>query len=284
MKNNTIKRNYKDGIFRTLFNNEEKLLELYNALSGRNYSLGTPVKIVTLDNVIFNEIKNDVAFVIDDRFIILAEHQSTLSPNFPLRMFCYLGKEYEKLSYSEVVYSKRPVYIPTPELYVFYDGKEDSPEEWELKLSDSYKEKCGKIAVETVVKVYNVNYDKGAKLLEKCKTLQEYSMFMHMVRTKFIEIGELEIAVKESIRECIENNILAEYLMEQRGNIMSVLEVNLTLEERDAIREQDGYARGLEAGEVKSKRETAIKMKEKGFDYKTISELTGLTEEEIESL
>ena len=29
--------------------NEEKLLELYNALSGRNYPEGTPIKIITLE-------------------------------------------------------------------------------------------------------------------------------------------------------------------------------------------------------------------------------------------
>lgn len=99
--------------------NEEKLLELYNALTDRNYPEGTPIKIITLDNVIFNEIKNDVAFIIDDRFIILTEHQSTLSPNFPLRMLCYLGKEYEKTSFSKDIFSTRLKKIPTPELMCF---------------------------------------------------------------------------------------------------------------------------------------------------------------------
>ena len=99
MIENDVNRKFKDGIFRTLFNDEEKLLELYNALSNRNYPKGTPIEIVTLDNVIFNEIKNDTAFIIDDRFIILTEHQSTKSPNFPLRMLCYFAKEYEKKYY-----------------------------------------------------------------------------------------------------------------------------------------------------------------------------------------
>lgn len=288
MEKETVKRNYKDGIFRDLFNNEGRLLELYNALSGESYPVGTPIKIVTLDNVIFNELKNDIAFVIDNRFIILAEHQSTFSPNFPLRMFCYLAREYEKLCYTEIVYSKRQVMIPTPELYVFYDGKEDYPEEWELKLSDAYLGKCDKITVEAVVKIFNVNYDKGAKLLEKCRTLQEYSLLMQMVRTKFAVTGSRETAVKESIRECIESDILAEYLKEQRGDIMSILEVNLTLEERDAIREQDGYYRGridgLEEGQREKAFEIAKNLKKAGLDIELIAENTGLTVEEIEAL
>lgn len=114
MAENEVKRTYKGGVFRSLFNNDEKLLELYNALMDRNYSEGTPIKIITLGNVIFNEIKNDVAFIIDDRFVILTEHHSTLSLNFPLNMLCYLGKEYKKTSFGKDIFSTRLKKIPTP--------------------------------------------------------------------------------------------------------------------------------------------------------------------------
>lgn len=99
--------------------------------------------------------------------------------------------------------------------------------------------------------------------------MQEYSFFMRMIRQKFAQTGELETAVKESIRECIKNDILAEYLMKQRGDIMSILEVDLTLEECGAIREMDGYMRGEE---------------EKGFDYEVIQDITGLSIEEISGI
>lgn len=276
MAENEIKRTYKDGVFRSLFNNEEKLLELYNALTDRNYPEGTPIKIITLDNVIFNEIKNDVAFIIDDRFIILTEHQSTLSPNFPLRMLCYLGKEYEKTSFSKDIFSTRLKKIPTPELYVFYEGVEDAPVEWELKLSDAFKEKCDTISVEVVVKVINVNYEKGAELLARCKTMQEYSLFMHMIRVKYAETGDINTAVRETIRECINSDVLREYLMDQRGDIMSVLEVNLTIEEREEIRWQDGYEEAT--------CRIAKNLKASGMDVEMIAENTGLSVEEIEEL
>lgn len=202
--------------------------------------------------MIFNEIKNDVAFIIDDRFIILTEHQSTRSPNFPLRMLCYLGKEYEKTSFSKDIFSTRLKKIPTPELYVFYEGVEDAPVEWELKLSDAFKEKCDTISVEVVVKVINVNYEKGAELLARCKTMQEYSLFMHMIRVKYAEAGD----------------------------IMSVLEVNLTIEEREEIRWQDGYEEGVEEATLK----IAKKLKASGMDVEAIAENTGLNVEEIEGL
>ncbi len=284
MAENEINRKYKDGMFRSLFNNEEKLLELYNALSDKKYPIGTPIKIITLDNVFFKEIKNDIAFIIDDRFIILTEHQSTLSPNFPLRMFCYLGKEYERVCYSDAVYSKRLVHIPTPELYVFYDGKEDAPEEWTLKLSDAFIEKCDKITVETVVKVINVNYEKGAEFLARCKTMQEYSLFMHMIRLKYAEVGSIETAVTETIRECIDSDILKEYLMEQRGHIMSVLEVDLTREQCEAIRWRDGYEDGREDGERNKAIEIAANLKKAGLPIEMIAENTGLSIEDVEKL
>ena len=34
-----IKRTYKEGVFSKVFNDKESLIELYNALSGRNYSV-----------------------------------------------------------------------------------------------------------------------------------------------------------------------------------------------------------------------------------------------------
>ncbi len=284
MTESNVNRMFKDGVFRTLFNDEEKLLELYNALSEKEYPKETPVRIITLDNVFFREIKNDIAFIIDDKFIILTEHQSTLSPNFPLRMFCYLAKEYEKESYSDAIYSKRLVTIPTPELYVFYDGKEDAPEEWELKLSDAFTEKCDKILVEAVVKVINVNYEKGAEFLDRCKTMQEYSLFMYKLRMKYAETGNIEMAVTGAISECIRNDILKEYLMKQRGHIMSVLEVDLTREQCEAIRWRDGYEDGKDEGRAEGVRTVAANLKADGIPIDVIAKNTGLTEEEIESL
>lgn len=57
---------------------------------------------------------------------------------------------------------------------------------------------------------------------------------------------------------------------------MSFLEVNLTEEEKDAIRRQDGYNEAM--------RDTALKMKEKGLDFAEIEEFTGLSKEKIEKL
>ena len=46
----------------------------------------------------------------------------------------------------------------------------------------------------------------------------------------------------------------------------------------------EGEKIGIEKGKIESKYETVKKMKLKGFDVKLISEITGLTENEIEKL
>ena len=67
----SVNREYKDSLFTTLFNAAEKLLSLYNALSGSELPLDTPVEIATLDDVLFNHRRNDVAFVLGDKIVIL---------------------------------------------------------------------------------------------------------------------------------------------------------------------------------------------------------------------
>lgn len=162
-----VKHTYKDGVFRRLFNDKEKILELYNALTGENYPPDTDVKIVTLDNAVFGDMKDDLSFMIEDRFIILTEHQSTINPNMPVRELCYIAKQLEKLVFSKAIYSKRLIKLPTPEFYVFYNGAEDFPVCREQKLSDAFAVKCDKISLELKVKVINVNYDKGAEILSR---------------------------------------------------------------------------------------------------------------------
>ena len=290
-----IRKNYKDGVFRKLFADKEKLIELYNALSGSDYSLDTELEIVTLDNSIFGDLKNDLAFIIDNKFIILVEHQSTVNPNMPLRMLIYIAQQYEKLCYSNEIYSSRRIAIPVPEFYVFYNGIADTPTEEELKLSDSFKIKCDTIPLEVIVKLINVNYEKGAALLERSRTLNEYSRFIYSIREKAKDM-KLQDAVEETIDECMKEGMLRDFLKKNGGEIMSILCHELTREECEAIRENDGYLRGLEEGETRGiaqgreegllegKKTIARNLKSVGIPIDIIAENTGLTIEEVEKL
>ncbi|MFR0848506.1 MAG: hypothetical protein ACLSG9_11495 [Eubacterium sp.] len=60
----TVRRTYKDTVFRKIFNNKENLLALYNALNGTHYNNPEDIEIITLDNALFLKMKNDIAFLV----------------------------------------------------------------------------------------------------------------------------------------------------------------------------------------------------------------------------
>lgn len=70
-------------MFRFLFQNKKDLLELYNAVNGSDYTDPEALEIITLEDVLFMKMKNDLSFMISDQ-LNLYEHQSTYSPNLPL--------------------------------------------------------------------------------------------------------------------------------------------------------------------------------------------------------
>ena len=91
-----VNRNYKDTIFRMLFSDRKNLLSLYNAINGTSYMNPEDLEIVTLENAIYMGMKNDLSFIIDTN-LFLYEHQSTYTPNMPLRDLFYISAEYQKL-------------------------------------------------------------------------------------------------------------------------------------------------------------------------------------------
>ena len=133
----SVNREYKNSLFTTLFNDAEKLLSLYNAVSGSDLPLDTPVEIATLEDVLFNYRRNDLAFVLDDKIIILIEHQSSISANMPLRLLIYVARIYEKLIDNTAVYKSKLLKIPKPDFIVLYNGTDEFPDEKILRLSDA---------------------------------------------------------------------------------------------------------------------------------------------------
>ena len=208
-------RKYKDSVFVDLFSEDEKakenFLSLYNALHGTNLQLSCPVENIRLDNVMYMNIINDVSCLVDGKIIVLAEHQSTINENMPLRFLQYISRLYEKLQAPADRYLRKLSKIPTPEFYVFYNGIEDYPKTTTLKLSDAFITRPKLIPLELEVKVYNINKNKETEVLSRCKTLEEYSLFVEEVR-KQTQLDS-ENGFTNAVKICIEKGILKEYLM-----------------------------------------------------------------------
>ena len=118
-------KQYKDRMFRMVFSDKEKLLELYNAVSGKHYEDPELLTINTLENAIYMSMRNDISFLIDSR-LSLYEHQSTYNPNIPLRFLFYLSDLYSSMINETKLYGNIPIDIPVPKFLVFYNGKEQS--------------------------------------------------------------------------------------------------------------------------------------------------------------
>mgnify|MGYP004450860213 CR=1 FL=1 len=72
-ENKTTNKKYKDTVFRMLFNNKKEALGLYNNLFDTEYTDESLIDIVTLEDVLFIPRKNDVAFTMNGRFVVLIE-------------------------------------------------------------------------------------------------------------------------------------------------------------------------------------------------------------------
>ena len=196
-----LERNYKDSVFVTVFHEKDKLIELYNAIFDTNYGMDTAIDIVTIKDVLFRTLKNDVSFVLDKRFVVLVEHQSTINGNLPLRDLLYIATVLKRMIDTKQLYREKTLRIPRPSFIVLYNGSEDIPAYQELRLSNAYlgeKEEAEEDALQLIVKVYNINTGKNAEILKKCETLRQYSRFVEIVRS-YGHIDQLSNAVMVQI-------------------------------------------------------------------------------------
>ncbi len=152
MTETNVKRNYKDTVFRMLFQEKETLLSLYNAVNGTDYDNPEDLEITTLQDAVYMNYKNDVSFVFD--FVLnLYEHQSTINPNMPLRDLIYVTKVLQGQIRDQDLYSSRQIKLPTPRFVVFYNGTEPQPQKQVLKLSDAFAKQLDNVELELTVTI-----------------------------------------------------------------------------------------------------------------------------------
>ena len=224
MAENKVNRNYKDTVFRMLFQDRENLLSLYNAVNGTAYEDVDGLVITTLQDAVYMNYKNDVSFVFDFTLSIY-EHQSTVNQNMPLRDLIYVSKVLQGQMKDQDIYSSRQIKLPTPKFVVFYNGTDEQPEKQILRLSDAYEKQLEEVELELTVTVYNINYGHNQKLLEACQTLKEYAQYVAAVREYAKEMPLAE-AVESAVDSCIRQGILADFLRKNRAEAieMSIFE------------------------------------------------------------
>mgnify|MGYP000885234979 CR=1 FL=1 len=279
-------RRYKDSVFVDLFgedkNAKENFLSLYNALHDTHLDSSTELKPLRLEHVMYMSFCNDVSCLIDNKIIVLAEHQSTINDNMPVRFLEYAARLYEQIQNPRDRYLRKLKQIPTPEFYVFYNGEEKYPTQAELRLSDAFTVKSAKPCLELVVKVLNINYNKANGVSKRCKPLQEYTQFVEAVR-RHIRL-DAENGFRNAIKECIQNDILRDYLERKSREVMNMLIAEYDYDTDIAVQREEEREIAFSDGSRHAKLETAKNFKRLGFDIAKIAEGTGLSVEEIERL
>ena len=224
----TVRRTYKDTVFRKIFNNKENLLALYNALNGTHYNNPEDIEIITLDNALFLKMKNDIAFLVSTDQICLVEHSSTVCLNYPLRSLLYLTKEYQAIlkQRNQDILSYTQVKIPTPRCIVLYNGPAQRPEREVMKLSDAFANQEVEGCLELKVEILNINYGKNESLQKACKTLEDYAILVAKIREYAREMDDLSMAVHKAIQYCIDHDHLRDFLILNQAEVaaMSLLE------------------------------------------------------------
>ena len=281
-----VKRTYKDSLFCDIFRRKDYLQDVYRGLFGRDVSL-QEIQLMTLQGTFFNDEKNDVSFLAGKRQIVLMEHQSTLNENMPLRMFWYMAKLYRKQVPKDAPYRTRRLQLPAPCFYVFYNGLDPAPDEWEMRLSEAFGGECS--SLELCVKAYNINEMSGSRLLEKSRALKGYSVFVAQIRRKTAAGVCLEGAVKQAIRYCIEQNLLAEYFLEREmEEVFDMVSFKWDPELAKRVQLQEaqeiGMEKGMEKGVEKGVTEIVLNMLKKKWSLQDISEVSQWPLDKIESL
>ena len=295
-------RNHKDSLFIDLFCKDQKsgkqnFISLYNALHQTNLDLKTTtLEEVNIENILYMALSNDIAMLVDDRLIVLVEHQSTINENMPLRLLEYVSRIYEQLVPSEDRYEKKMIKIPYPEFYVFYNGTEEYPVENELRLSDAFilpEDKYAsdkKISLEILVKVININIDKENPILKQCRALQEYSTLIELIREN--KRQNPKAPLEKALSKAINDGILEEYLKRKSTEVRNMLiaeysyETDIKVQRREAFRlgKEEGVNIGRVEGAEQTKIETAKKFIKMGLPLEQIAEGTGLSKEVVQQL
>ena len=268
-----VKRGAKDSVFVHLFQDKKYVLQLYKALHPEDLDATEDmIEIVTLENVLTDNIYNDLGFMIDKRLIVLVEAQSTWTANIIVRALMYLAQTYHDYIAKEElnIYGSKTLDLPEPEMYVIYTGNKKIEKE-SITLSEEF---FGGRKTDLEVTVHVLTDGKEHDII-----------YQYVALTKVLDDqvklhGRTREAIIETIRICKDRDLLKQYLTEHEQEVQDIM---ITLFDNETILK--GYTREREkAARTAEKMATVKKMLKKALPIDLISELSGLTPAEINAI
>ena len=238
---------YRDTVFRHYFKDKIRLLSLCNAILNTHYTDTEILEITTLSGEFFNGQKNDISCTIDDRFLILAEHQTSVNENMPFRCLSYVTEILNnRIENKRLLYKNKLITFPAPEFVVLYNGDDDEPIKRIMRLSDAFGGEA--YSLELIVKAYNINYGLPQPLIEKCKYLHDYSFFVDRVKKCKKNGLSADDAITEAVKYCMEHNVMKEYLEENAKEVFTMARMEWNFDEAKMAWFEEGEEKGMEKG------------------------------------
>ena len=273
------KPQYKDAVFRKYFMHKTRILSLYKAVSGNDTLTEDDIELKTIDNTYDNGKNNDIAFVYQNKLVVMFEHQSTLNENMPVRFLLYLAQYYNELTKKGDKYRKKRIRLPEPMCYVFYNGDEKTEPVKIMHLADAFEDSQSEwLNLKAIA--YDIRYDTGCKLFEKCKELMEYSFFVNKVKEYAATGIETNLAVCKAVNYCIEHDIMKAFMEAHREEVENMFTEEFDYDKAMEIAKEEA----IEEGRESEKKNNVIGMLKEGLAIDLISRVSRLTVEQVTAI
>ena len=211
------KRTAKNSVFIDLFGDKKNLLKLYKTLHPEDEDATEDVcEIVTIDNVLTDNLYNDLGVLVrHDKILLLLEAQSSWTVNILPRMLLYVAHSYHEYfeKTEQSLYRSTKVKMPKPELYVIYTGDRGKKPDV-ISLSGEFF--AGEdICIEVKAKVFYENNTNDI--------INQYIMFCKVFNKQVKKYGMTKQAIMETIRICMDRDILREYLTKREKEVVTIM-------------------------------------------------------------
>ena len=283
-----IKKNVRDSIFVNVFRDKKYLVELYRSLHPEDIVSEDDLKIITIENILADDMYNDLGFMVKNRLIVLVEAQSTWSKNIIVRMFLYLARTYQDLIYSDKslrisLYGSKKMELPEPELYVIYAGDKGDKKEI-ISLKDDIFPDSDIIDLKAKV----IFADKNRKDI-----IGQYIAFCVILKEQIgVHKGDIQKAIRAAIRICIETDNLRTYLKRHEKEVEDCMFAMLSQEEiiQDMVdnAKAEGRAEGRAECKAEERAEATVEFAKKllalQYPHEEIASITGLSVDDVRKL
>ena len=270
---------YRDSVFRSFFNEPTRLLSLCNAVLGTNYDNPAKLEINTLEGIFLSRQKNDISCAIDNNFLVLVEHQTSVNNNMPFRFLSYVAELLNNfVKDRDKIYREQTIYFPAPKFFVLYDGDKVEPVKKIMKLSDAFGGDSS--SLELIVTAYNINRGINPPLLGKCPYLRDYSTLVGEVKDRLAQGLSRRDAIIRAVNFCLDNGIMGDYLVEHSEEVFHMLALEWNLDDAKQAWQKEAREQGMEQG-IES---VALKLIWRGRPFDEIQEDTGLSLQRIKEL